>query len=249
VLGIKRANGGALLVDADARLIVQSAGQIVHTGPIQLSRGSTLQSINGLHLQSGGVLDSSGNASVVGRFQNDGFFAASATAGNWLSFNDAVSGTGNFSGNVRFNQGYSPGGNATAQVSFGQLGLLSSTSLTLDIAGNGELPGGTVFDQLNLSGTAWLDGSLNIAFAPGFAAAAGQSFVLMTWAGYSGAFDSVAVSGLAPAFYGALDYGNSELRLTMAVVPEPGSWAMPLADLASIGFLVRRRRQGLAVRG
>jgi len=58
----------------------------------------------------------------------------------------------------------------------------------------------------------------------------------------------VAVSGLAPAFYGALDYGNSELRLTVAVVPEPGSWAMLLAGLAAFGFVARHRRQGLAVK-
>jgi len=195
VLGIKRANGGALLVDADARLIVQSAGQIVHTGPIQLSRGSTLQSINGLRLALGGVLESFDSATVIGRFQNDGVVAASATAGDWLSFNEAVSGNGNFSGNVRFDQGCSPGGNATAQVSFGQLGLLSSTTLNLDIAGPGALAGGTGFDQLNLRGEALLDGSLNIAFAPGSLAAEGQSFVLMTWAGYSGAFNSVVVNG------------------------------------------------------
>jgi len=38
------------------------------------------------------------------------------------------------------------------------------------------------------------------------------------------------------------------LRLTVAVVPEPGSWAMLLAGLAAFGFVARRRRQGLAVK-
>lgn len=66
--------------------------------------------------------------------------------------------------------------------------------------------GGTVagggYDRLDVSGTATLDGTLDVAFIDGFTATSGQSFELLSFGSRSGTFDTLtgSASSLSPLY-------------------------------------------------
>jgi T5SS/PEP-CTERM-associated repeat protein/autotransporter-associated beta strand protein len=231
---------GTVDVQAGRTLLLQSAGAAGLGANTWLHAGSRLQAVNGLDLGAGEVLTATGDAWVGGRFSNQGFVQGPVAGGQWLVFNDDVSGAGNFGGAVRFNQGYAPGAGA-AVVDLGLLGLANSSVLVLDVAGT--TPGGG-HDQLRVAGQAWMDGTLALDFAGGFVPQAGQSLVLMSYAGHSGQFDSLRIDGLAQGLQAHLMYDTSELRLNISAVPEPKTWALMLGGMLALQMLARRRRTG-----
>lgn len=118
-------------------------------------------------------------------------------------------------------------------------------------------PGGTLaididsllaFDLLSVIGDVTLDGLLDLQVDPGYAAAAqvGDSFTIMEWSSFSGAFDTVTGGDLGGGKFFTLDYENSGLTLTVNAqtvvgVPEPGMIALFGLGLAGIGFARRHR--------
>jgi hypothetical protein len=62
-----------------------------------------------------------------------------------------------------------------------------SGSLTVDIGGTGT----NQFGQITVSGTAALNGTLNLVLVNGFVPTSGQSFQIITWASESGAFSTI----------------------------------------------------------
>jgi MYXO-CTERM domain-containing protein len=251
--GLIRASGGSLVlgnlnladgfafagvidVEQGRRLVLHAADSAPLGRRTVLGEGSQLQSLNGLVLGSQGTLSAAGNGLVLGAFVNQGQVLGPQPGDARLVFNDAVSGGGSFSGAVRFNQTYSPG-NSAAAVQLGDVEFAPSAHLALDLLGAAP---GSGHDQLNVAGSALLDGTLALTFGAGFSPQQGSSFVLMTWGQGSGRFADYSVSGLAQGLGTQLVYGEHALQLNVTAVPEPASWALMLVGVA--GLRVWRRR-------
>lgn len=210
-------NGGSLALTAG---ISDVHGAIANTGTIAL--GARAQAIFHGDLKQAGafVIPTAAAATMLGEYAGGGF-----TGGGDLVI----------LGDLR--PGFSP-----AVTTFGGSLILGPSALTeIDI--EGLLPG--QYDQVNVSGSLFLSGSLAVQLGNGFTLGLGQSFLVFTaGGGVSGQFAGLADGGLVGTFGGRdlfIDYAADSVTLHTAPVPEPGAYAMFMAGLAAIGVLVRRR--------
>jgi hypothetical protein len=96
-----------------------------------------------------------------------------------VDFNGQVSGPGDFfgPGTVHFNGGWVPGA-SPAEVSFeGSMALANTNTLFIEIGG---ATSGSQYDRLMITGSASLDGTLNVSLINGFTPNAGQQFTILT---------------------------------------------------------------------
>ena len=85
----------------------------------------------------------------------------------------------------------------------------ASGSLNLDIEGTAL----SDYDRVSVVGTAFLDGTLDVDFQNGFSGSDGDSFVLLTFLGRVGEFDSLDVSGLGAGLEAVLSYTGTSAVL------------------------------------
>ncbi len=199
---------------------------------------------------------------------------------NWGSFYVGTGTTATVGGIGFYNRGgalLSGGGTIAGNVtSFGTVGPGNSPGV-LSIEGNytqwasgtyaaeiGGLLAGTQYDVLNVSGTAFLDGLLNVSlFDLGsglFAPQAGDYFDILTANTITGSFSSLSFAALSnPNLFWHIEYLTDAIGATDVVrlsigqnvvpttpVPEPETYAMLLAGLGLLGFTARRRKNNAA---
>jgi len=107
---------------------------------------------------------------------------------------------------------------------------------------------------LNVSGTASLDGMLDLSLINGFTPFNGEQFVILTSSGLSGVFSTV--NGLQEGNvtftveYSPQGFLNDVVldAQVSSAVPEPASWLMLGLGLAAVGTCVVRRSRS-QVRG
>lgn len=106
---------------------------------------------------------------------------------------------------------------------YGNYSQASTAATTLQIAGN---TAGTGNDQLVVSGSATLGGTLNVSLLNGFAPSVGQSYLLATYGSRTGTFAFVAPPTLPANVAFALDYTSIPTQLQLkAVAPAAQTWA------------------------
>ncbi len=106
--------------------------------------------------------------------------------------------------------------------------------LSIEIGG---LLAGETFDVLDVSGTATLAGTLDLALVDSFEPQLGDMFEILTFDSRVGVFDTMLGDMIAPDLYFHPIYGSD--RLTLRVVPEPT--ALALIGVGVAGLLRRRR--------
>lgn len=119
----------------------------------------------------------------------------------------------------------------------------------LDIELGGVLPG-IDFDRLLVSGNATLNGVLDVTHLAGYAPKIGDSFIVLASSRLYGAFSSLALHGFGSGTQINVSYldGNDAdsyadyVRLDVAAVPEPETYAMMLAGLGVVGWSLRKRK-------
>jgi hypothetical protein len=208
---------------------------VINGGTVDVSAGGAINGI-GIATQNGGTLRVNGEMIQTGF---NGFVP------NGLTINGGtLEGTGAVRANVANIGGTVGPGNSPG---------------TLTVDGNyAQGPGGTLameiasllaFDVLDISGSATLDGILDLTVGAGYAASAmdGDTFTIVEWDSFSGAFATVSGLNFAADKFFTLDYTATGLTLTVnagqvAEVAEPGMIALFGLGVAGIGFMRRKRR-------
>ena len=178
--GTTSALAGLITNVASASFTLQDGAQFVSAAPftnagtltVASARTFGLAALGATYTQTGGTTNLS--SGTLG------------TTGNQIDITGGtLSGTGTINGNLTngsdVDLGSSPG---TLAIS-GNYTQSSAGTLDLKIGG---ATAGTLFDQVNITGTAALSGTLNVSFTNGFAPGSEESFDVMNFAGSSGSF-------------------------------------------------------------
>ena len=175
---------------------------------------------NGLEIFTGA------NASTV-------FFGSQSGAGPFTG-----TGTVYFIGDLR-------PGNSPALVKYGgDVAFGGGATLALEIGG---LLAGSEYDRLNVAGTLFADGALEVALYGGFTPHFGDTFDLFDADAVAGNFDAINL----PALTGNLEWDATNLQSTgqLRVVPEPGIGALLASALGLFGMWRGRIRGAYALPG
>ncbi len=234
--GIFRNNSGAtydLQSDAD---IGYGAG-LSNFGLFKKSAGAGISAVEAPFDNAGRVAVSSGTIQFAQFHQTGGI--TELNGGNLTFSNEAVFdggslvGTGTITGNIKNNGStFSPGSSLTQRATNrNSAGATASSGFapgTITINGNytqganavldleiGGATAGTGYDQLQVSGTATLAGTLNVTLTNGFQPAVGDVFKIIAPNAFAGAFATVNTTG----FTATVNYSSNGITLTVQTVP------------------------------
>ncbi len=216
--------GGTLNVGGNA-VVIFSADPAILGSQTTIGPGGSLTALNGIQLGNPSsvdatkVLTATGGAEINGNFINNGVANGPTGSGQELTFTQFVKGAGSTTGNVEYQASYQPSNSPNA-VSVQNLLLDSTSTLIMELAGTTS---GSGYDQLDISGQATLDGTLDVSLIDGFAPSAGDSFQIFNGR-TSGSFDQLDL----PSLSSGLSWNTSQLYATgtISVVPEPGTLAL-----------------------
>jgi PEP-CTERM motif len=251
-LALVNEGGGTILANVSAgTLYLNGGGAVTNEGTFKVVAGSTLDAIgdgNGLVQQQG--------ASGSPLTQVDG--ALDVPNGFKLEAG-VLAGTGTVVGNVNNSGGAvhpgdpDPPGILTIDGNYTQG---SGGAFDELLAG---LAAGTGYSQLDVTGSASLDGLLDVTKSPSFTLAVGDTFTILDFASSTGDFSSFDYNGagcslLSTDMWGcargvqfAEQFASGDTMLdlvveqTGSVIPEPSTWAMMMIGFAGLGFATWRR--------
>jgi hypothetical protein len=218
-IGVSAAQG--VLDTLDLQGGSATAGRVYNTGAILISSspGSNTHgnlTVTGDYTQAGGTTLVDGDLTIA--------------AGSSLNLSGGtLSGAGTITGAV-----VNSGGTVSPGDGVGQLNLLGdytqtpAASLTINLAGE---PATGEFGILSITGSADLDGTLNVESLNGFVPAIGDTYTFLTADNVTGTFADVN-----SPYQLQLNYTATGLSVT--VLPEPTA----VAVFAAAGLLLRRRR-------
>lgn len=230
---------GNIEVATSGTLAIEDEGVTDLLGSVDLADGGRLRSVNGLRWVGAHEFRGGAGARIDGLFFNDHQVQGSRDAERPLEFTGHVAGSGAFVGYVQFSGLYDPG-ESPASVFLQNMRHGAFATLRLEIGGYRS---GADHDFVRVLETASLDGTLAIDFLDGFAPSAGDAFTLMSYGHRTGAFAHLTVTGLSPDLNASLGYGDHDLVLRIAAVPEPAEWALMAVGLGFV--LTAGRRKGV----
>lgn len=235
------------------------SGLLTNNGRLQMSGGVSAIYADVLTTnQSKILLSGNSNTTFYGKVDVQSGAELRVSAGSTATFFERVqqrtgsnfTGEGNTNFEGGLSVGASPGlGTTQGNVTFGYENVYEAeiggiTACTL-VCGTDEDVKNSSFDKYVVGGRLSLGGTLKLVSWNGFVAQAGQSFDLLDWGTVRGSFGTIDASGLQLAPGTTLDYSHlyttGEIAVT-AAVPEPSTYAMWLAGLSLVPWLVRRRR-------
>ena len=231
--------GGTLNIGNNA-LVILSANTAVLGSQTNLGPGGSLTALNGAQLgnqtsiDATKVLTAKGNATINANFVNNGVVNGPTGTGLELTFTQAVQGAGSTTGNVEYAASYRVG-NSPDAVSVQNVLLDPTSTLIMELAG--DTPG-SGYDQLDISGLATLNGTLDVTYLDGFYPSAGDSFEILEGR-TTGSFLTINL----PSLSNGLSWNTSNLDTngTISVVPEPSTLALLATGV--VGLLAYGWRQ------
>ncbi len=222
-------NTGTFNKQSNTTTLIENFVVFNNTGTVNLNAG-TLQVTSALSNQ--GLVNIAAGATLLGSnasFVNAGTFRGDGTAATHLN-GDMV------------NQGaIEPGFGIGRLTVDGDLAQSASGVLRIDLASLAS------FDQLAVIDDVTLGGSI-IARNAGYVPVVGDSFVVVTFDQRLGnsTFDTVGKQGYGAGVMFEAVYNAHDVTLVVVSVPEPASYALLLAGLATVGTLARRRKAPVA---
>lgn len=206
--GVFKKSGGAGISAVEAPF--NNAGTVeVITGTLQFAQfqqtggvinlnGGNFSSGNQIVLNGGSLV---GSGTINGSVKNNGATISPGSSPSQNTARDASSeasvSSGSSAGIITINGNYTQGANGV---------------LNLEIGGAAA---GTQSDQLQVTGTATLGGTLTVTLVNGFQPAVGDVFKIIAPNAVAGAFATINTSG----FTGSVNYSNSGITLTVNTVP------------------------------
>ena len=191
-------------------MVVLSSSTAVLGSQTNLAAGGSLTAINGIQLGNPSsvdatkVLTATGAATINGNFINNGVVNGPTGNGQELTFTQFVKGAGSTTGNIEYQASYLPSNSPNA-VSVQNVLLDSTSTLIMELAGG--VPG-SGYDQLDISGQATLNGTLDVQLLNDFTPSAGDDFNLFDGS-TTGSFAQIDLPALRRRF--ELEYGQSLL--------------------------------------
>ena len=179
-----------ILLSSDTAIL----GSQTNIGP-----GGSLTAFNGTQLgnpssvDSTKVLTATGNATINANFVNNGVVNGPTGTGQELTFTQAVQGAGSTTGNVEYAASYKVG-NSPDAVSVQNVLFDPTSTLVMEFAG--DVPG-SGYDQLDISGMATLNGTLDVEFLAGYTPSIGDSYDILSGK-TTGSFVNLDLASLPP---------------------------------------------------
>jgi hypothetical protein len=196
-------SNGSLEVDPSGSVGILSGGAFLNTwsfgvfvdGSVTVKGGSTWSTINGLN-----VLGTLTVSDLFSRVEGDiNIYAGGLLKGN---------ATAASAGRRLHNDGVvAPGDSVGALFIGGNYTQTAAGTLQIELAGTTPR---TKYDQLLVTGSAALAGTLQVSLINGFTASAGMSFDILNWGSLSGTFSTVQL----PALAGSLGWDTSQFYTT-----------------------------------
>jgi hypothetical protein len=203
---------GSFTLSGNASLST-TGGSFTNAGTFTVSTGSTF-TVGGASYN---FTQTGGTTTVDGTLQGASTGSLALNGGNLYG-----TGTLNYSGVVD-TATVTPGNSATSTGKLQVTGTYAQSSGgALDVTLGGTTAG-TQYDQLNVSGTATLNGTLNVTLASGYKPAVGTQFDILNASSISGTFSTIDVTNSSDTFK-ALQVGN-EIELTVETTAGPASSA------------------------
>jgi autotransporter-associated beta strand protein len=234
--GVIDLNGGRRGLNITNTALTTFSGEVVNgaldkfgTGNLALTR-ATGNSYTGGTIVNAGTLtlnNTSGSATGSGTIN---VLSAGTLAGSF-----SVSGAAQLAGTLN------PGGtNGIGTANFGNSLTLTSTAVT-----NFELSSASAFDSLNVGQLLTLAGTVNVTTINGFVAQVGMSFDLINWGTLNAtSFDPATQLNLSGAMIepgASWDTSRFLQDGTIAVIPEPSTYALLVTGFAMLAGAARRK--------
>jgi hypothetical protein len=198
------AAAGKFTLSGDANFST-TGGSFTNAGLFTVSTGSTF-TVGGSGFN---FTQTGGTTTVDGTLTNGGSGSLNLNGGS-------LYGTGTLDYGVVDTATVTPGNSSTSTGKLGVDGTYAqSLGGALDVTIGGKTAG-TQYDQLNVTGTASLDGTLNITLAAGYTPKVGNTFDILNASSISGAFTTI--NGLAinsKESFEVTEVGNDEIVLTV----------------------------------
>ncbi len=199
-INIRNTNSVSLTASTSADEVIIDPG-----GTLVVNAGQTLTIDDGpeTDLQNNGTLQVDGSLVNNGKFVNNGIVKGTGTLT-----------VANFSNPATVAPGDSPG-SLTISGNYAQT---SAGTLEIELGG---VTAGTQYDVLNISGTASLNGTLNVTFTNSFVPVSSIDFIILDAASLSGTFSTVNLPDISPNTWSVF-YDNIAGTVTLsALFPSP----------------------------
>ncbi|MGD0545618.1 MAG: hypothetical protein ABSB65_14515 [Candidatus Acidiferrales bacterium] len=226
------------------------AGTLINRGTINDSGmvfGDTFNNRGTLNITSAGVFNGPSTSSGGSFLQTAGQTIVNGTLNSVPAVQiqgGTLSGSGIINANVIMGGKISPGNSPGILTINGNYTQTASGVYDAEIAGLTPGPG---YDELRISGTADLDGKLDVGFLDDFTVDLGDSFILMKYSSETGTYSMVELPKLGPGLKWDLSYDPGYLDLSVAPstvnpTPEPSTYLLwGTAGLLGIGIWARRK--------
>ena len=192
--------------------VIQDGGS---GGQVALNITSGSLTLSGTNTYSGGTMINGGTLAVNGSILGD----VSVNYGGTLAGHGSVAGMATVSYGGFLSPGNGPTG--TGKIALGALTLSSGSQTNIKLAGTTP---GSQYDQVQVTGSASLAGTLSVSLINGFAPQANETFDILTGSTPSGMFDTLQL----PSLTGALSWDTSQLDtngvLSVAATYLPGDF-------------------------
>lgn len=214
--------------------LTTSAGNFTNAGNMTISSGSTFTVGNG-----GNTALPVNYTQTGGKTTVDGTVTASATTAGPPTLNlqsGSLFGSGTVGDTVTSSSIITPGDSATATGKLAISGTYTQNPAgALDISIGGTTVG-TKYDQLNVTGTASLKGTLNVSLINGFVPALGASFDILNTSARSGTFSTVNGTAINGSEHFSVTYNGNDVLLTVvAGAAAPSTVSMARSSYSARG--------------